>query len=214
MSFGRQPSACGCDLRRERVAARPVLPVKALALPELTTSARALPPLSWARHHSTGADGHFERVNTPATVVPLSKRGEQHIGAVLVADAGLRGRKPHAVDRGQVRNIGGSERGDGAGHDGPRHPARPGPPMLIAVQRHKNKTGRCVCWRPVFRLSCRLVISSPALWRPAWRQARLGQPVRPRPACRRRPFRSWLPCAVSGSGPPAPCAARSSRSGP
>ena len=53
-------------------ASRPVLPVKALALPELTTSARALPPLSLARHHSTGADGHFERVKTPATVVPLS----------------------------------------------------------------------------------------------------------------------------------------------
>ena len=35
-------------------------------------SARALPPLSFARHHSTGADGHLERVNTPATTVPLS----------------------------------------------------------------------------------------------------------------------------------------------
>jgi hypothetical protein len=48
------------------------LPVKALALPELTTSARALPPFSRARHHSTGAEGHFDLVNTPATVVPLS----------------------------------------------------------------------------------------------------------------------------------------------
>ena len=33
---------------------------------------RALPLLSLARHHSTGAEGHFERVSTPATVVPLS----------------------------------------------------------------------------------------------------------------------------------------------
>jgi hypothetical protein len=48
------------------------LPVKALALPELTTSARALPDFSLARHHSTGADGHFDFVNTPATVVPGS----------------------------------------------------------------------------------------------------------------------------------------------
>ena len=53
-------------------ACRPVLPVNALALPELTTSARARPLLSLARHHSTGADGHFERVSTPATLVPLS----------------------------------------------------------------------------------------------------------------------------------------------
>ena len=38
--------------------------------------ARAAPPPladpSLARHHSTGADGHFDRVKTPATVVPLS----------------------------------------------------------------------------------------------------------------------------------------------
>ena len=60
------------------VACRPVLPVKALALPEFTTSARANPPLedlspfSLARHHSTGADGHFDLVKTPATAVPLS----------------------------------------------------------------------------------------------------------------------------------------------
>ena len=54
------------------VACRPVLPVKALALPEFTTSARAPPRPSFARHHSTGADGHFDWVKTPATVVPLS----------------------------------------------------------------------------------------------------------------------------------------------
>ena len=54
------------------VACLPVLPVKALALPELTTSARASPPFSTARHQSTAALGHFDLVNTPATVVPLS----------------------------------------------------------------------------------------------------------------------------------------------
>ena len=72
-SAGLQPAASLASFAVNAVAARPVLPVKALALPELTTSARALPPLSLARHHSTGADGHFERVATPATVVPFSK---------------------------------------------------------------------------------------------------------------------------------------------
>src|SRR5580658_3927317 len=55
-------------------ASRPDLPVKALALPELSTSARARPPFIRERHHSTGADGHFERVNTPATLEPSSNR--------------------------------------------------------------------------------------------------------------------------------------------
>ena len=72
-SFGLQPAALAASAAVSAVACRPVLPVKALALPELTTSARALPLLSLARHHSTGADGHFDWVNTPATVVPLSR---------------------------------------------------------------------------------------------------------------------------------------------
>ncbi len=71
-SAGLQPEAFAARFAVNAVASRPVLPVNALALPELTTSARALPLLSLARHHSTGADGHFERVSTPATVVPLS----------------------------------------------------------------------------------------------------------------------------------------------
>ncbi len=71
-SSGLQPAALAAISAVSSVAARPDLPVKALALPELTTSARAPPPLSRARHQSTGADGHFERVRTPATVVPAS----------------------------------------------------------------------------------------------------------------------------------------------
>ena len=67
-----QPAAAAASLAVKAQAARPFLPVKALALPELTTSARARAPLILARHHSTGADGHFERVNTPATLVPSS----------------------------------------------------------------------------------------------------------------------------------------------
>ena len=67
-----QPAALAASSAVSLVATRPLLPVKALALPELTTSARALPALRCARHHSTGADGHFERVNTPAVAVPRS----------------------------------------------------------------------------------------------------------------------------------------------
>ena len=72
------PSALAAIEAVSVVACRPVLPVKALALPEFTTSARADPALeeplrpNLARHHSTGADGHFDLVKTPATVVPLS----------------------------------------------------------------------------------------------------------------------------------------------
>ncbi len=70
ISDGLQPAALAAIAAVSLVAARPLLPVKALALPELTTSARAFPALSISRHHSTGADGHFDLVNTPATVVP------------------------------------------------------------------------------------------------------------------------------------------------
>src|SRR5262249_11780983 len=71
-SVGLHSAAALASFAVSATASRPVLPVKALALPEFTTSARALPAFSLARHHSTGADGHFERVSTPATVVPLS----------------------------------------------------------------------------------------------------------------------------------------------
>ena len=71
-SVGLQPEALLASVAVKVVASRPVLPVKAFALPEFTTSARALPPWSFARHHSTGAEGHLERVSTPATAVPFS----------------------------------------------------------------------------------------------------------------------------------------------
>ena len=51
-------------------AVSPALPVKALALPELHTIARARPPGSASLHQSTGAEEHSERVKTPATAVP------------------------------------------------------------------------------------------------------------------------------------------------
>src|SRR5262249_54725260 len=53
-----------------RAPARPAAPVKALAFPLLTTSARAPPCLSWVQHHSTGAELVLDLVNTPATWVP------------------------------------------------------------------------------------------------------------------------------------------------
>src|SRR5213592_3006088 len=71
-SDGLQPAALAAMSAVSLVAARPDLPVKALALPELTTSAPAAPALRCARHQSTGADGHFDRVKTPATAVPGS----------------------------------------------------------------------------------------------------------------------------------------------
>src|SRR5882757_8695964 len=77
-SLALQPTALAASAAVSVVAWRPVLPVKALALPEFTTSARAKlpfedpPRLNLARHHSTGADGHFDLVKTPATLVPLS----------------------------------------------------------------------------------------------------------------------------------------------
>src|SRR6202022_3731375 len=73
-SFGLQPAALAARVAVSAVACRPVLPVKALALPEFTTSARALPRPSLARHHSTGADGHFDWVKTPATAPPSASR--------------------------------------------------------------------------------------------------------------------------------------------
>src|SRR5262245_66382829 len=71
-SEGLQPAALAAMSAVSLVAARPDLPVKALAFPEFTTSARAAPPLRCARHQSTGADGHFDRVKTPATGGPCS----------------------------------------------------------------------------------------------------------------------------------------------
>jgi len=44
------------------------------APPPPPDSAPAAPALRCARHQSTGADGHFDRVKTPATLVPCSNR--------------------------------------------------------------------------------------------------------------------------------------------
>ena len=67
------PVAAAAIFAESFTASAPTLPVKALALPELTSSAFALPPLSRARHQSTGAEGHLDFVKTPATVAPSSR---------------------------------------------------------------------------------------------------------------------------------------------
>jgi hypothetical protein len=69
----RQPAASAAISAVSLTASAPRLPVKALALPEFTTSARAVPFARFLRHQSTGAEGHLERVNTPATAVSLGR---------------------------------------------------------------------------------------------------------------------------------------------
>ncbi len=113
ISLGLAAKAAAASLAVSAVASAPVFPVKALALPEFTTSARAMPPPSLARHHSTGADGHFEVVNTPATCVPSSNKREQHVGAALVADAGGAGGEADPLDGRDDGNRRGGERRDG-----------------------------------------------------------------------------------------------------
>ena len=71
-SLAVQPTALAAASAVRRVASLPFLPVNALALPELTTSARALPWGRLARHHSTGAEQVLDWVSTPAATVPGS----------------------------------------------------------------------------------------------------------------------------------------------
>src|SRR5208283_5529869 len=69
ISLAGAPVALAASAAANFTACVPLLPVNALALPELTRRARALPPLSRARHQSTGADGHLDLVKTPAACV-------------------------------------------------------------------------------------------------------------------------------------------------
>src|SRR5262245_17845214 len=70
ISLGRHLAWPATALASAVTVFTPALPVKALALPELTMRARALPPLSFSAHQSTGAERDFELVRTPATEVP------------------------------------------------------------------------------------------------------------------------------------------------
>ncbi len=67
-----QPTALAAMSAVSFTDSMPFNPVKALALPELTTRARAVPPPRFCRHQSMAAEGQSERVRTPATTVPGS----------------------------------------------------------------------------------------------------------------------------------------------
>ena len=69
-SRSAHPSAAAAALTVCSTAVLPSRPVKALALPELTTIARAFPSARASRHQSTGAEAVSERVSVPAIVVP------------------------------------------------------------------------------------------------------------------------------------------------
>ncbi len=84
-SVGAQPRCPATRATIASTATRPRAPVKAFALPALTTSARARPLLSAARHHSTSGEGHLLDVVTPATVVPG------------VNSAKVRSQRPHSL---------------------------------------------------------------------------------------------------------------------
>ena len=118
-SLGLQPTALAAIDAVSAVACRPVLPVKALALPEFTTSARADPPLKILVTAELGAAPFHRRGRAFRRGEDAGDRGslvhhrEQHVGAALVADAGGRGREPDAGDRGHFGNVGRGEGRDG-----------------------------------------------------------------------------------------------------
>src|SRR5690606_32970594 len=76
-SPGSQPSRSATARALASTASRPAMPVKALALPELTMIARGTASGRIARHQSTGAEAVFDRVKTPAMVVPGANSASQ-----------------------------------------------------------------------------------------------------------------------------------------
>ena len=69
-SLGLQSSASATCAMICSTASRPRMPVKALELPALTTSARASPSFTCSRPSSTSLDAQALLVKTPATLVP------------------------------------------------------------------------------------------------------------------------------------------------
>ena len=199
-SDGLHPTAAAVMSAVSRVASRPDLPVNALALPELTTSARALPPLRWARHQSTGADGHFERVNTPATVVPRSSsasttsvRPGYRMPAAAVASL-----TPSTGGRmgkcgGASGEIALSAMAPASSHDRPGHRKSPGPGAFGLRAPGDEKSGKLTGTT-------------------ATRKRRQLSSFSARLAC--RGARSWRSGAASRHTRFAPCERDRSRSGP
>ena len=75
------PSARAVALAIERASSRPWAPVQALALPELTTTARARPSARCSRDTSTGAAARRLCVNAPAAVASPSQASSARSGA-------------------------------------------------------------------------------------------------------------------------------------
>ena len=74
----------------------PALPVKALALPLLTTSARASPRLELGPAPIDRRRGGLGLGEDARDLGAGRQHGQQHVGAVLVADPGRAGGQPHA----------------------------------------------------------------------------------------------------------------------
>ena len=87
--------------------ARPAWPVKTLALPALTTRARAMPPARASRHQSIGAPGQRFCVKTPATAVPAARSTSQvcrPLGTSIRAAASVADRRPAGTPGGWVKD--------------------------------------------------------------------------------------------------------------
>ena len=90
------PSARAVSLAIVRASSRPWAPVQALALPELTTTARARPSARCSRDTSTGAAARRLFVNAPAAVASPSQASSARSGApeALIPQVTPAARKP------------------------------------------------------------------------------------------------------------------------
>ena len=116
ISSGAAADRLGRDRRRQRGGLLAGLAGEGVGVAGIDHQ-RAAPAsgFSLARHHSTGAEGHFEWVKTPATVVPLSTPpAARRCGPC----SGCRPRRSRgdAGDRGHLGDIGRGEGRDGGGH--------------------------------------------------------------------------------------------------
>ena len=95
-----QPTAAAASLAVKAQASRPLLPVKALALPELTTSARARAALEPGAAPFDRRRRAFRAREHAGDAGAVVEHREHHVGAVAVVDAGGGGRQSHAGDGG------------------------------------------------------------------------------------------------------------------
>ena len=86
-SAGLQPAALAASFAVNSSPRGPILPVKALALPELTTSARALPPLEPVAAPIDRRRRTFRAREYAGDRRAGIEQRQQHVGAVRVSDA-------------------------------------------------------------------------------------------------------------------------------